>query len=121
MKICLVLSFVFLTSCFKFGGSKLTENSEGEFNEESAPFPAKGIVDFRSFVDVDVSQNIANEDNLTLKTRSGRILYSGPAYSLRQKSGIEIPYKIDAIIVSVEGDKNQKIVKVSSNALRIGY
>ena len=121
MKICLVLSFVFLTSCFKFGGNKITDSRGGLSNNAKSNFPTKGIIDLRTFIDIDISNNISDGENLTLKTRTGRILYSGPAYSLRRKSGIQIPYKLEAIIVSIGGDKNQKIVKVTSKLLKVGY
>tara|TARA_B100000925_G_scaffold250886_1_gene202360 strand:- start:4933 stop:5292 length:360 start_codon:yes stop_codon:yes gene_type:complete len=118
-----------LASCLDFGGGNSNSSvnvgghraSNSSKTKSKISLPSDGIVDYRTFLKVDISKNMKESDHLNITTREGRILFSGSVHSLRSKAGIEIPRKLESVLVSTVSGANRKLIKVSSNSIKVGY
>lgn len=129
MKILSLTLCLMLVSCLDFGGSNSNSSGNGgglkasnsSKTDSKISLPSDGIVDYRTFLKVDISKKMKESDHLNITTREGRILFSGSVHSLRSKPGIEIPRKLDSVLVSTVSGANRKLIKVSSNSIKVGY
>ena len=117
LKILSLTLCLMLASCLDFGGATLTP-----LVIVVVPKPQIHLIQkffrWNCRLQVDISKKMKESDHLNITTRRGRI--SGSVHSLRSKP-IEIPRKLDSVLVSTVSGANRKLIKVSSNFIKVGY
>ena len=122
MKISFLLLLTLITSsCFKLSDdSKLNFDTNPSIkNSGRGKTPKKSIVDFRTFVNVDISKKINSKAHIKIKTIDGEILFSGAVFSLKSKSKIELPYAQKKLSISVGENNKTKIVNIKNNLIQV--
>ena len=113
-----------LASCFRLSGDNVGERSKGDEVDRSNTQKERshhGVIDYRTFLEVGMEENVPSDEHITITTLNKRILYSGSAFALEQKKKILLPFKQKSLQVSFKKIGKTILVKLDNNQLRIGY
>lgn len=124
-KLTVLVTTLFISSCLKLDNNASNSSTAPNPYRDSTPskkssYPDKVIVDFNSYVGVNIDSSVKSDSHIIVKTTDGKILFSGAVFSLKSKGKVILPHKQSGLVVSLDSPTKNKLFPIRNGEIHVG-